>query len=219
MPDRIDSSRRLGARLWVRSTARLALFAAILAILWVFGIILHEMGHGLTAMLFGGTIGAIYLYPGFEIYPHFAQTIYQPGYHYFGSITFGRPGGFEDWQDGWITLMGSGSTLLVSFAAHGLLWRLKPVRLPPRYTLIALSLFYLDMVSYTLTGPLGLPRAIVLGRSAVSPEPLDGAVRLGISPEVFILFNIAILVVLTYSLICIVQTEQTPPAGPEPVAP
>jgi hypothetical protein len=107
--------------------------------------------------------------------------------------------------------MGSGSTLLVSFAAHGLMWRLRPTRLLPRYSLIALSLFYLDIVSYTLTGQLGMRRAIVVGRAMVSPEPLNGALRLGIPMGVFNAFNVLILIALSYGLIRYVRSEPSRP--------
>lgn len=189
---------------WAIRAMHVLLFAVLALSLWAVGTIVHELGHGLTGELLGTDIGAIRIWPGVEVYPDFGERSGGGNYNYFGSIEFSKRA--DRGPAGLIELMGSGSTLLVAFAAHGLLWGLRPRRRVPHYVVIILALFYLDMVSYTLGPALGLPRAIVIGRVTYNAEPMRGAAMLGVPGWVFYGFNLAILIGLTYSLVAFVAS-------------
>jgi len=171
----------------------------IVAILLLFtGLIIHEVGHGVTAQWLGGEFRRLYVFPGVEVWP-------DPGQPFEGDwgmrvgvaeIQWGEE--WESWQEGLVLLMGSGSTLLVSCAALAGLWIFRPKH-GLAYGFSVIALFYLDILFYTLMPTwFDLPHWIVFGGR--EPEPLIGAEMLGCPRKVFITLVLIVSILMTISL-------------------
>ena len=146
------------------------------------GLIVHELGHGLTAEALGGQLVGLWVFPGVELWPDFGAA-YDGNFAYFGLARYLTGLHWTDTERGWTTLMGSGSTFIVSVLALSALLTLKPRNRWRRYVLVSLALWYLDLLTYTVLPQLNLRHWIILGgRSA---EPVIGAGRLGIGRAPF----------------------------------
>lgn len=196
------SAQAASARLrrWLKRTVNLALFAILVLINGPIGTLVHELGHGMVLELSGGDIGSIHVFD-YEVYPNFGEpdSISSKA---FGWISYAREPASSDAR-AWVALMGSGTTLLVAVVAHALMWLLRPRSRLVRYILICLGLYHIDMLTYTVCPVLGLPRVVFFGRpmSIGDAEPLRGAVKLGMSQNIFVIFVVGISAALTYSLV------------------
>jgi len=176
-------------------------FLVTLALVWTASLVLHEMGHGLTAQALGGQIVWLRVWPGLEIWPAPGQpsegpwgtAIMRLGY------TTGQDWGTDSWQDGVVGLMGSGANLLLAALAIGSLWLFRP-RGWPRLLLMAQALMFADLLLYcTLPEFWGLPHYLVFGGDHA--EPLDNAELLGCPRWAFILLAVLASALMTWGLV------------------
>ena len=100
-------------------------FSMIFLPLAVVGLIVHELGHGLTAQALGGRFLGLWVFPGIELWPEFGDYYTGP-FTYFGLTLFAGGPDWSDWQWGLAGLMGTGSTFIISVVALGLLLLLRP---------------------------------------------------------------------------------------------
>jgi len=163
----------------------------ILAFDLVVGTAWHEVvGHGLTAVAFGARITYVEVM-GFEWFPHI-RWVGATGY-------FGRcyNSGIEgDAATALVFLGGSMSTWLVGVVAVCLLY-LRHWHGWMRVFIIALSVWWLDLLLYTLPS-LGIPRFFFWGHRY--SEPYQAAVAYGVPGplfQVFVIVTSAFLAVAT----------------------
>jgi hypothetical protein len=169
----------------------IARFLIVFILLYPFGVICHELiGHGLPGLLFGGKPTAMHIL-GLDLHPHVQWRGWQGHYGYVDG-TGVQPG----WRMHVIGLGGALSTTLVAAVALFLLWR-KPRRGYTRLVLISLSLWWLDLFTYTLPS-WGIRRSIFWGR--VYSEPYEAAVGLGVPGPLFQFFVLALAVCFVTSL-------------------
>ena len=175
-------------------------FLVILAALGFVGIIVHELGHGLTAEIVGGEFKALAVWPGVELWPDLgARRANMSGY--FGMATTSCRSLGETKVHA-VRFMGAGSTLAISLISTILLWVLRPKRRFVRHVLIALSLYFMDILTYTFCPQLGMPRFILVGRTTHHSEPLAAAVGLGVPKP---LFNALIILISALILVAIAR--------------
>lgn len=134
-------------------------------------LVIHESGHALTALNLGGRVTSIE-FLGLQVYP----KVFYGGFHgYLGQVAYnvGRFGTY-----GWITLMGSGSTWLVSIFFLFLIYALYFLKIR-NFVLETVaffgSLMFLDMLTYIL----GI-------RFTGLQEPLAAAKYLGWNQSLFV---------------------------------
>ena len=118
-----------------------------------------------------------------QIYPEI-RNIAAPRLH--SSVTPSSPS--EPWHGYLISLMGSGSTLIVAYIGVVFLYALKPKGLK-RFALILVSLFSLDIMQYTVRPMLRTDRWI--GYCGSYPEPFMAASQLGVPEWLFYIFAVA----------------------------
>ena len=183
---------------FLKQSSRVLGIGIVVILMLFMGLIIHEVGHGLTAQLLGGEFHRLFVFPGMEVWP-------DPGQPYEGDWGL-RVGiaeiewveDWESWQNGLVLLMGSGSTLLLACAALAILWIFRPER-GLAYGLSGVALFYMDILFYTLMPAwFGLPHWIFFGGH--DPEPLIGAEMLGIPRTVFIALVLIVSILMTISL-------------------
>jgi hypothetical protein len=175
----------------MRTIIRRILIVAVVALA---GLLLHEAGHGLVAMLLGGRITAFQVIPGVQLYP--ALEWRGPDLNV-AWIAFELPGG-TPWQFGLIALMGGGTTALLGALAGLALWALRP-RGPARdWLLAAAALLPLDLLAYSVFPVFGLRHWIVIG--GARPEPAIGAQGMGITPAAYYV-GLAVTAVVYYTLL------------------
>lgn len=174
---------------------------AWLVLLFILATLVHELGHGLTALALGGEFNHLYIFPGVELWPELGKAYsgFWPGNV---ALTFFRGGThWQEWQVGLTLFMGSGSTLLLSFVAVFLLWWLEPRRILEKF-LVTLSFGFLDMLLYIFLPMIGLRHIVFIGGD--KPEPLLGAMRMGFPPgfslAVVLLASLLIFGVLVFYL-------------------
>jgi hypothetical protein len=123
--------------------------------------------------------------PGIKVWPltGFGQRYSGSWNNYFGLTQFSQSASTE-WAHGLVFLMGSGAVTILSLLALIGLCAFRPkgwVRFP----LLAQSLMFLDLLFYTI-----LPRWFRLRHfffiGGDYPEPLNGAILMGIPESVFI---------------------------------
>lgn len=171
----------------------------VLLVSVVIGLLVHEWGHALTGAAMGAEIKGVYVYPGVEIYPDFGDRYpYRWGTKLGAAIVDELGLGWADWQHGLVSVMGSGSTLMVSYLGIRLLYALRPRRRFWRYLLIALALYFFDILSYSLFPQLGLRHWIVFGGRFA--EPVYGAERMGIPSWLFVTVVVVICMQLIWAL-------------------
>jgi hypothetical protein len=186
------------------------IFVLVLALFALINLFVHEMGHCLTMDAVGGECGGVYVMPGVKVWP--LTEFGQPYSHQWGDL-FGRAVYAEpaptDAADGFVSLMGSGSVAALSLLALFGLFIFQP-RGRGQFPLVAQSLMFLDLLFYTILPHwFGLRHFFIFGGD--SPEPLEGALQMGI-PETF--FIVTVLVYSGLMLVgCIAYIVQSSKRG------
>jgi hypothetical protein len=160
------------------------------------GTFVHEIiGHGLTAVALGGRITRVVIL-GMQVYPSpaFVDWPIVSGY---GCID--TDGVADGPCKHLVDLAGSMSTWFVAVLANVLLWTRRRWYGWPRAVVIVLSLFWIDLFTYTLPS-WGIRRSVLWGPRDVS-EPYDAAVALGINGNAFRAFVIITCCAMLLSLI------------------
>lgn len=162
----------------------------IVVLLWV-GTLIHEMGHVIVVWLAGGTLTELNVF-GVDLYPHLGLTM-QSGYYGW----MGYDGHINSIQHAHLMLWGSLATLITAIIAQVILWAHPLQKWLPRFMVIVVSFFWLDIFTHTLPA-VGLPMYLFFGsRSAESTsEAYQGAVALGMPGMLFAVLTIAISILL-----------------------
>lgn len=182
----------------------------LVGFLFVFGILLHECGHGVAAVLFGARIVRINVL-GLDVWPQLRLDL-QGGY--WGRIWW--QGTLTPVQRAWVGLSGNLATTAASVVALPLLWLPgtskkkagtdKPRPLLLRTTLVVLGLFFLDALLHTLP-TLGLPMYLFFGKRdpASVSEGYLAAQALGCPGPAFqgivVAYSLVAAGIITYRLI------------------
>lgn len=147
--------------------------------LFVLGTLVHEVGHGLTAVVFGARVVQLNVL-GIQLYPSLGWD-YQA--RYFGRIWW--QGQLTSNQQAWVLLAGNLATMAVAFTALLLYLRWRSNGLIGTI-LLTLSFFFLDTLTHTLP-TFGLPMYLFFGRRSVESvsEGYLAAVSLGVPGRVF----------------------------------
>jgi hypothetical protein len=144
---------------------------------FLYGVFHELIGHGLTAILLGGSIDSIHLFC-FKVFPNFEWS--------------GIPGGvgIDNLEEGKlldiVIIVGPISTWVVSLLAVIVLWVRRPAGLL-RVILVCLSLWCYDLLGEALL-VWGIPKYLFF--HSESPFHYEAAVRLGIQDPLFHIFSI-----------------------------
>jgi hypothetical protein len=184
---------------WSHRLRAIATFAVTLVVVWILASVIHEVAHGLTAEIVGGSCLWICVWPGVELYPH-------PGQRYEGEwgtsiakTAYAITADWADWQDGLVLLAGSGVNLLLAALALGSLWLFRP-RGWLRYPLMAETLMIEDILLYAVLPELfGLRHYLFFGGS--KPEPVNGAELLGCPRPIFVVSVVAVSALMMWALV------------------
>jgi hypothetical protein len=176
-------------------------FLLVLGLVAVINLLVHELGHCLTMNAVGSECEAIYVHPGIKIFP-----LNEIGQKYGDEWPQGAVGATvyasaapSEWTRGLVGLMGSGSVAVLSLLVLLGLYLFRP-RGGWRSLLVAQSIMFLDLLTYTILPRwFGMPHFFVAGGR--DPEPLDGAIRMGISESVFITAVLVFSLLMTAGLI------------------
>lgn len=162
----------------------------------ILGTLWHEViGHGLTGLICGGRIEFIRIL-GLDIWPSLTWQGFDGAYGYCDVRDVPTETGLQV-----VYLAGSLSTWTVSLIAL-LLLRRRPWKPAARFALICLSLWWIDMFTYTLP-TWGLRRSILWGGS--TSEPYDAAVALGLPGFIFqalVIISTVLMAFGTYKVLC-----------------
>ncbi|UCG32705.1 MAG: hypothetical protein JSU68_13690 [Phycisphaerales bacterium] len=172
------------------------LLIAVLVAALVVGTFVHEViGHGLTAVALGGQVTRVVIL-GVEFYPSL-DFVGWPIVSGYGRIdTDGVAAGPRTHL---VDLAGSMSTWFVAVLANLLLWTRRRWYGWPKAVVIMLSIFWIDLFTYTLPS-WGMRRSVLWGPRDVS-EPYDAAVALGINGDTFRAFVIITCCAMLLSLV------------------
>lgn len=146
----------------------------------IIGILFHEFGHLVIALIFDYHIEKIRITPFLEIFPEIKFVNFNSD---FGEVIFE----ITDSQKGLgiYYLSGSGLNALISLLGVLLLRNFK---LPDKwkiYLYLISLILALDIICYSIFPLFGLPHWVIIG--GTSPEPFEGAKLLGISAFVYYL--------------------------------
>jgi hypothetical protein len=173
-------------------TVRLVEGVGLLLLSWLIGTCWHEVvGHGLVGVLAGGRISYVKIF-AVELWPEVRWTGFEMAYGQCQVDGIPTVGG-----EAVHSLAGSMSTWCVGVAATILLWMRRWGR-PWRVVLIYLSIWWMDLLTYTLP-TWGLRRSILWGGRY--SEPYEAAVNLGVPGPVFQAFVVGTSFVLAAALI------------------
>ncbi|MCB2153285.1 M50 family metallopeptidase [bacterium] len=140
----------------------------------------HEFGHGATAILLGGRIDHIWLFPGIELFPDLGFSLIDEFPCNLGGC--GISGLNADWKVSVESLMGSGCTLIAAYLI--ILWPfLREAHWSTCLTITFSLPFAWDIILYSTLPLAGLRHAVFLGGEV--PEPLIAARDLGVSYWVY----------------------------------
>jgi hypothetical protein len=160
-------------------------FVLVLGLFVVINTLVHEFGHCLTIEAVGGKCANIYILPGIQVWPlaMLGQPYPDPWGKFIALTYYAEPAPTEQAR-GWVSLMGSGSVAILSLLALLALYIFRPLGWL-RFPLLAQSFMFPDLLFYTILPHwFGLRHMFFIGGD--SPEPLNGALRLGISESTFI---------------------------------
>ena len=181
----------------LRTIWNILVFVLILLLFAVLNTLVHELGHCFTIDALGGECEGIYFMPGIRVWP---LTTFGQSSPYAGELspafTVFSKSAPTDQANGLALLMGSGSTAILSLLALVGLYDLRP-RGWLRFPLLAQSFMFLDLLFYTILPRwFGLRHLFFIGGD--TPEPLNGAIAMGVSESAFITG------VLVYSAVMVV---------------
>jgi hypothetical protein len=166
-----------------RSAGRSALpYVLALALSLPVGVLWHELaGHGLTGVLCGGRIASLEIL-GVQLYPGPTWIGWQGHYGWCDVV-----GLTSATAESVVALAGSMSTWAVSVAALAVLWVRRAWFAPSerrwrRAALVALSVWWIDLLLYTLPS-WGLRHSILWGPRY--SEPYEAATALGVPGPLF----------------------------------
>ncbi len=160
-------------------------FLLVLVVFAAINLLVHELGHCYTINAVGGKCEGVYVIPGVKVWPltGFGQH-YPNAWKGFVGLTVYAKAAPTDQASGFVALMGSGSVAALSLLALFLLYIFFP-RGWVQFPLLAQSLMFLDLLFYTILPRwFGLPHFFFIG--GTSPEPLDGAVKMGVPESMFL---------------------------------
>lgn len=158
----------------MKATAK---FLVVFLLLYPLGVLCHEVvGHGGAAMLVGGRITYVHIL-GFDWWPDLKWIGWQGVYGMCDADGVAGP-----LRQAWMILGGSLSTWFVAAIATALL-NVRHWGPRPRLLLACLSLWWIDLLTYTLPS-WGIKRSIFWGQNHFA-EPLVGAVALGVPAWLF----------------------------------
>jgi hypothetical protein len=177
-------------------TKTIAIVAVSLLLGFTMGGCMHELGHGLTALLLGGQVDDLWVFPGVDLYP-------QPGFSLVDEFPFNLGGcttsGLDaPWKSNVEALMGSGSTMIVAY-----LILLIPV-LPKAHWITCVAILFScilawDIILYSTLPLIGLRHSVFVGGSKA--EPFLAAVALGVPCWLYFLLLISHAVVIHVLLV------------------
>ena len=152
----------------------------------VINLLIHEFGHCITLDAVGGRCGSVSVIPGVQVWPlsEFGTLEEDDWGNYFGRTVYVEPAP-EPFDEGLVKFMGSASVAFLSSLA---LLALAIGRLGgwTAITLLIQGTFFIDIVCYTfLPHFFDLPHFFFWG--GTTPEPLEGALLMGIPEDYFIL--------------------------------
>jgi hypothetical protein len=184
----------------IRNTAG---WISLLIIVSIIGLVLHEAGHALTAVLCGGDIIDI-KFLNLQVWP---AVRWIPWDGLMGGI---RYSGID--RNGLVTLMGSGLTALLGLSASVALLALRSRGCLWRVCLSAAALLPLDIRAYSVFPALGLRHWILFGGSTV--EPLEGAMEMGATQTAYYAASAVYALVCYGSLFLGLRRPDRKKAGP-----
>lgn len=169
----------------MKTLGKVLFFLLLLGGFALVNLLVHELAHCLTMDAVGGKCESIHVLPGVRVWP--VSQIGQPypgtWNNYFGLTHFSE-GAPSTEAGGLVSLMGSGSVAILSALALAALFIFRPAGWL-RYPLLAQSLMFLDLLFYTILPHwFGLQHFFFFGGS--TPEPLNGAVAMGIPEPAFL---------------------------------
>jgi hypothetical protein len=170
-------------------------FILVLGLVALLNLLIHEFGHCITMDSVGGGCEGVYVLPdpGFKIWhlDGFGDPYPNQWENYIGVTRYAKSPPIE-WASGLVKLMGSGTVAIISLLALVGLYVFRP-KSWIRFPLLAQSMMFLDLLFYTILPRwFGLRHFFFIGGD--SAEPLEGALRMGITESIFI------VIVLLYSL-------------------
>ena len=183
------------------------IFGILLTLVGILGLFIHECGHGVTAELLGGEFKALFVFPGIQVWPQLGLPYPGEWHGYVGlaHFAYGPEWDSDSWRVGAVHIMGSGSTLLIAVLALGALSYFHPKGWL-RLLLLSSSFMFIDLLFYTFLPLMGLPHWIFFGGR--SPEPLEGALQLGIPQWLFLVFVILISTLMICGVIKHIRTQR-----------
>ena len=159
----------------MRTSLRLIVGAAVLLAVLPLAAIVHEGGHVAAGAAVGRVLREIAVLPGLRLYPAVGWTEWDG---WIARVIQIKPTNESPRADGFVDVMGAGSTALVAYVAAALAWWQRPRGPWLFFTLVVLAVFGGDLLAYGTLPRLGLRHALFIGGE--SPEPRDGALALGI---------------------------------------
>lgn len=173
------------------------IFVLVLGLFVVVNTFVHEFGHCLTIDAVGGECDGVYLMPGVRVWPltAFGQPYPYAWDNYIGLTVYAQAAP-TDQARGLVSVMGSGSVAIISLLALVGLYVFRPQGWL-RFPLLAQSFMFPDLLFYTILPHwFGLRHLFFIGGD--TPEPLNGAIKMGISESAFIT---AVLVYSAFMLV------------------
>ncbi len=169
----------------MKTIGNILIFVLVLALFAAINLVIHELGHCYTIRAVGGKCEGIYVIPGVRIWPLTALGQHYPdAWNNLAGITVYDKSAPTSQANGFVSLMGSGSVAVLSLLALFVLYIFLP-RGWVRFPLLAQSFMFLDLPLYTI-----LPHWFKLRHffsiGGDTPEPLDGAIKMGIPQPMFI---------------------------------
>jgi hypothetical protein len=153
------------------------------------GLVIHEAGHAITAVLCGGQVTKVKILT-LQLWPA-VRWIEWDGL--FGAIWYHGTN-----RDGLVLLMGSGTTAALGLCAAIALQFTAPRSFLRNVSLAAAVLLPLDILSYSVFPSLGLRHWIVFGGH--DAEPLEGALETGMTPAAYFT-ALAVFALICYGLV------------------